>query len=140
MVKKKYKTVDKIFTYIIDRLHDKDQTCLNMARQIYGCSVSMVNMDDEQIRVDNLKDSPHVLKDEVYMKLEETLDALEHLCSEDDNMECWNDGIGIIDSYMYEINYRVMKQEMYESLRKTSVDGIIAEIITNRMKINTQPC
>ena len=73
------------------------------------------------------------------MKLEETLDALEHLCSEDENMERWNDGLGIVGTYEYLINYRKMRKEIYESLRETTVEGLIAEILAKRMK-TTLPC
>jgi hypothetical protein len=143
MPKRKYKfrpKEDRFMGYIIKHLHDEDNTCLNIARSIYGHVIPLRNMNDQETRIQTLKDSPHVLKDEVYMKLEETLDALEHLCSEDENMERWNDGLGIISGYMYKVNYREMNKETYELLRKTTVEGLLAEIMTNRTKTNSLPC
>lgn len=141
MAKKEYKMKedDKLFAYIVKHCGDRDETCLNIARRIYGYVNPLRNMNDEQTRIQNLKDSPHVLKDEVYMKLEEALDVLEHLCSEDENMERWNDGLGIVGTYEYLINYRKMRKEIYKSLRETTVEGIIAEILAKRMK-TTLPC
>ncbi|MEM4244886.1 MAG: hypothetical protein QXR60_01615 [Candidatus Nanoarchaeia archaeon] len=130
----------KIFSYIIKHFYDEDKTVLNTARQIYAHTTPLRNMTDVQNRIQHLKDSPHVVEDEVYMKLEEALNALEHLCSQDDNIELWEDGIGIIDNYLSQINFRVMNKETYESLKKTSIEGILAEILTKKTEINPQPC